>query len=109
MKSASSLQRSEVRERRGRSWRVLPQQSNKIARVGILRHGATEEDEAPYPASFRERVKELRYIEGKNIELINRFADEHYDRFMPSRRNWLTQMSMSLSQAFYLALWPPSE
>jgi putative tryptophan/tyrosine transport system substrate-binding protein len=23
----------------------------------------------------------LGYIEGKNIELLNRFADEHYDRF----------------------------
>ncbi len=57
------------------------QQPGKIARVGILWHGANEEDEAPYPAAFRDGLTELGYVEGKNIELLNRFADEHFDRF----------------------------
>ena len=31
--------------------------------------------------ALRKDLNELGYVEGKNIELVNRFADEHYDRF----------------------------
>ena len=57
------------------------QQPGKVPRIGILWHAANEQDEAPYPKIFRDSLKELGYVEGKNIELLNRFADEHYDRF----------------------------
>ena len=32
-------------------------------------------------SALRKGLNELGYVDGKNIELINRFADEHYDRF----------------------------
>ncbi len=65
------------------AWSVVAtaQQSRDVPRIGILWHGANEEDEAPFPGAFRDGLKALGYVEGKNIELLNRFADEHYDRF----------------------------
>jgi putative tryptophan/tyrosine transport system substrate-binding protein len=57
------------------------QQPRKVPRIGILWHGANEQDEASYLKIFRDSLKELGYVEGKNIELLNQFADERYDRF----------------------------
>ena len=39
------------------------------------------QDEAIYLGALRQGLNDVGYIEGKNIELLNRFADEHYDRF----------------------------
>jgi putative ABC transport system substrate-binding protein len=57
------------------------QQSGKIPRVGVLWHAGNEEEEAIYLGALRQGLNDLGYIEGKNIELLNRFADEHYERF----------------------------
>ena len=57
------------------------QQITKVPRVGVLWHAGNEQEEAPYLGALRKGLNELGYMEGKNIELINRFADEHYDRF----------------------------
>jgi len=56
-------------------------QTAKVPRVGVLWHAGNEQEEAIYLGAFRKGLNELGYVEGKNIELVNRFADEHYDRF----------------------------
>jgi putative ABC transport system substrate-binding protein len=65
------------------AWPVVAQaqQSRKIPRVGVLWHAGNEQEEAIYLGALRQGLNDLGYIEGKNIELLNRFADEHYDRF----------------------------
>ncbi len=69
------------------AWPMLArgQQSGKIARVGDLWHAGNEQEEAPFLGPLRQGLNDLGYIEGKNIELLNR-ADEHYDRFDPLAR-----------------------
>ena len=62
------------------------QQSGKMPRIGILWHAGNEQEEAPFLGALRKGLNDLGYIEGKNIELLNRFADEHYDRFDPFAR-----------------------
>lgn len=57
------------------------QSSNKIPRIGILWHAGSEQQEATFLGALRKGLNELGYVEGKNIELVNRFADEHYERF----------------------------
>jgi putative ABC transport system substrate-binding protein len=52
-----------------------------MPRVGVLWHAGNEQEEAIYLGALRQGLNEAGYIEGKNIELLNRFADEHYDRF----------------------------
>jgi hypothetical protein len=59
----------------------LAQQSGKIPRIGVLWHAGNEQEEAIYLGPLRQGLNALGYFEGKNIELLNRFADEHYDRF----------------------------
>ena len=36
---------------------------------------------AIFLGALRKGLNELGYVEGKNLELVNRFADYHYDRF----------------------------
>ena len=60
---------------------TLAQQTTKIPRIGVLWHAGNEQQEAIYLGALRKGLNDLGYIEGKNIELVNRFADEHYDRF----------------------------
>jgi len=57
------------------------QQQTRIPRIGVLWHGGNEKEEAMSLGALRKGLNDLGYVEGKNIELINRFADEHYDRF----------------------------
>ena len=57
------------------------QQQTRISRIGVLWHGGNEQEEAMNLSALRKGLNELGYVEGKNIELINRFADEHYDQF----------------------------
>jgi putative ABC transport system substrate-binding protein len=57
------------------------QQAGKFPRIGVLWHAGYEQEEAIYLEALRKGLNDLGYMEGKNIELMNRFADEHYDRF----------------------------
>ena len=65
------------------AWPMLgrAQQSGKIPRVGVLWHAGNEQDEAPFLGALQKGLNALGYIEGMNIKLLNRFADEHYDLF----------------------------
>jgi putative tryptophan/tyrosine transport system substrate-binding protein len=57
------------------------QLAGHIPRIGVLWHAANEDQEAPYLGPFRQGLNDLGYVESKNIELENRFAAEHYERF----------------------------
>jgi len=57
------------------------QQIAKVPRIGVLWHAGNEDEEAIYLGALRKGLNDLGYVDGKNIELMNRFADEHYDRF----------------------------
>jgi putative ABC transport system substrate-binding protein len=65
------------------AWPVVAsaQYSDKIPRIGVLWHAGNEKEEAIYLGALRKGLNDLGYVEGKNIELVNRFADEHYDTF----------------------------
>ena len=65
------------------AWPMLAraQQSGKTPRIGVLWHAANEQEEAVFLNALRQGLNYLGYIEGKNIEVLNRFAGEHYDRF----------------------------
>jgi putative tryptophan/tyrosine transport system substrate-binding protein len=63
------------------SFTARAQQQIRIPRIGVLWHGGNEQEEAMNLSALRKGLNELGYVEGKNIQLINRFADEHYDRF----------------------------
>ena len=55
------------------------QQSPKLPTVGFL-CGAARDDWASLIAAFREGLSDAGYVEGRNVVLIFRFAEYHYDR-----------------------------
>jgi putative tryptophan/tyrosine transport system substrate-binding protein len=57
------------------------QQAQSIARIGVLWHAGSEQDEAPFLGALRQGFSDLGYVEGRNLVLENRFAGEQYDRF----------------------------
>src|SRR5262245_29889292 len=64
------------------AWPVVARaQRTKTPRIGVLWHAGDEQEEALFLGALRKGLNALSYTEGKNIELLNRFADEHYDRF----------------------------
>src|SRR6476659_6274914 len=65
------------------AWPVVgrAEQSGKIPKVGVLWHAGNEQEEAVFLGALRQGLNYLGCTEGKNIEVLNRFADEHYDRF----------------------------
>jgi putative ABC transport system substrate-binding protein len=52
-----------------------------IPRVGVLWSAGDEYEEAGLLDQLRKGFSDLGYIEGKTIELINRFANNDYTRF----------------------------
>jgi putative tryptophan/tyrosine transport system substrate-binding protein len=53
----------------------------KFARLGVLWHGASVEEEAIYLGALRQGLRDFGYVEGQNIALEMRFPAEQYDRF----------------------------
>src|ERR1051325_4029882 len=64
-----------------RPFNAAGQTSSRIPRIGVLWHAADEKEEEEFLTALREGLAKFGHIEGKNIILENRFADEHYDRF----------------------------
>jgi putative ABC transport system substrate-binding protein len=48
--------------------------------AGYLSWGTRESDEAPYLAPFRQGLKEMGYVEGRNVEIEYRWAEFQNDR-----------------------------
>ncbi len=57
------------------SFPVEAQQTGKVPRIGFLL------PRTAVPEEFRQRLRELGYVEGKNIIIEPRFAEGHFDRF----------------------------
>ena len=57
------------------------QQTTKIPTVGILWHAGSIEEEAIYLTQIQQGLQDLGYVEGRNIRLVNTFANEEYERF----------------------------
>ena len=47
--------------------------------IGFL-NGATAEGWAPFAAAFRQGLSEAGYVEGQNVAIEYRWAEDHYDR-----------------------------
>ena len=57
----------------------LAQQAGKIPRIGYLT-GATPDGQAARIEAFRQGLRELGYVEGKNIVIEYRYAEGKLDR-----------------------------
>jgi putative ABC transport system substrate-binding protein len=57
------------------------QQTGKVPTVGILWHAGSVEEEAIYLKEIQQGLQALGYVEGRNINLVNTFANEEYARF----------------------------
>jgi putative tryptophan/tyrosine transport system substrate-binding protein len=57
------------------------QSRRKIARIGVLWHAGSAEEEREYLAVLVKAFSDLGYIEGKNVELLHKFPAEQIDRF----------------------------
>jgi ABC-type uncharacterized transport system substrate-binding protein len=60
---------------------ALGQDAKKVWKVGILWHAAGPEEEEVMFRPFVEGMRELGYIEGRNLLLDQTYVDEHYERF----------------------------
>jgi putative tryptophan/tyrosine transport system substrate-binding protein len=54
------------------------QQKARVPTVGILWHAGSAEI---FLTEIQEGLQALGYVEGRNITLVNTFADEQYERF----------------------------
>jgi putative ABC transport system substrate-binding protein len=57
------------------------QPTGKIPRIGMLWHAASAVEEAPYLDALHRGLKELGYVEGKNIVLEHRYPNEEPEKF----------------------------
>ena len=57
------------------------QQKPRIPTVGILWHAGGVAEEAIFLTQIQQGLKDLGYVEGRDITLVNTFADEQYERF----------------------------
>src|ERR1043166_818211 len=55
------------------------EQASKISRIGFLLVGSSATQKA-YPEAFRQRMRDLGYIEGQNIGIEVRYAETSVDR-----------------------------
>src|SRR3979490_3296451 len=55
------------------------QQPSPIPLVGFL-SAATREGFAPYGTGFHQGLREIGFVEGRNVAIEYRFADDQYDR-----------------------------
>src|SRR5215813_1828493 len=57
------------------------QTGRKIARVGVLWHAGSAEEEREYLTVLVKAFGDLGYIEGKDIEFLHKFPAEQIDRY----------------------------
>lgn len=65
------------------SWPLLAraQQGRKVARIGVLWHAGSADEEAVFLKPFVEGMAKLGYMEGKNVIYEHRFPAEQPERF----------------------------
>jgi ABC-type uncharacterized transport system substrate-binding protein len=57
------------------------QQTRKVARIGVLWHAGSAEEEAVFLKPLVEGITKLGYIEGQNVRYEHRFPAERPERF----------------------------
>ena len=76
---------------------VQPQQTTKIPRIGILRTGSAAD---PLIDAFRKGLRDLGYIDGKNISLEYRWAEGKNERLPELATDWFgSRLTSSLPRA----------
>ena len=60
---------------------VRAQQAGTIPKIGVLWHAGSAEEEALFLKPFLEGLSDRGYVNGQNIEVLNTFAAEQYERF----------------------------
>jgi putative ABC transport system substrate-binding protein len=63
------------------------QTPHKTTKIGMLWHGASADEERPYLDALTGALRDLGYIEGKNVEFLYRFPAEQPDRFRDLARD----------------------
>jgi putative ABC transport system substrate-binding protein len=53
----------------------------KIPQIGVLWHAGSEAEEEVYLTALRKGLSDRGFVEGRNITLVNTFANEVYERF----------------------------
>jgi hypothetical protein len=85
------------------------QQQGKISRIGLL-ISASSAATAPFTDAFEQGLRELGYVEGKNIAIERRFADGKLNSLPPLRPNWwLSKLTLSLQPDRTLRSWLQSK
>jgi putative tryptophan/tyrosine transport system substrate-binding protein len=77
------------------------QQPNKMPTLGILWHAGSIEEEAVYLNAFKQGLSDFGYTDGRNVRLLNTFANEEYERFNNNAID-LTQQKVDLIYAVTL-------
>jgi putative ABC transport system substrate-binding protein len=57
------------------------QSGRRIARIGVLWHAGSADEEREYLTVLVKAFSDLGYAEGKNVEFLHRFPAEHLDRY----------------------------
>jgi hypothetical protein len=70
------------------------QQTGKVARIGFL-DNSTASGSAPLVDAFRQELNKLGWIEGKNITIEYRFAEQKLER-LPERAAELVRLKVDL-------------
>jgi putative tryptophan/tyrosine transport system substrate-binding protein len=60
---------------------AMAQSGRKIARVGVLWHAGSADEEREYLTVLVKAFGDLGYVEGKNIEFLHKFPAEQIDRY----------------------------
>jgi len=72
---------------------AIAQEAIKIWKVGVLWHAANPQGEGPMYQAFTEAMRDLAYVEGRNIKYYHTFVDENYDRFPANAQQLVEQKS----------------
>src|ERR1700741_5592251 len=73
---------------------VTAHQTGTVVRIGFL-DASTASGSAPLVDAFRQELSKLGWIEGKNIAIEYRFADQNFDR-LPELADELVRLKVNL-------------
>jgi putative tryptophan/tyrosine transport system substrate-binding protein len=73
---------------------IVQSQQPSMPVIGLL-SGASSHDYEPMIAQFRKGLSEAGFIEGQNVRIEYRWADEHYDR-LPALADQLVRDQVAL-------------
>ena len=71
------------------------QNAVKVPRIGYISGTGTSADQGPYVEALRQGLRDLGYVEGKNIVLEYRYAERKLDR-SPSLAAELVQLKVDI-------------